>query len=91
MKRKAKTPANLPRLRTDAQAEQFVTGSDLTQFDLSSLKATQFEFAPKEARINMRLPGRLLSAVKRAARRRGVPYQRFIRQTLEQAVKEPRP
>jgi predicted DNA binding CopG/RHH family protein len=36
----------------------------------------------------MRLPGELLNAVKRAARRRGVPYQRFIRQTLERAIKE---
>jgi predicted DNA binding CopG/RHH family protein len=90
MKRKAKTLAKLPRLKTDSQAEQFVTNRDLTQFDLSALKPTRFEFAPKEARINMRLPGELLSAVKRAAKRRGVPYQRFIRQTLEDAIKESR-
>jgi predicted DNA binding CopG/RHH family protein len=38
----------------------------------------------------MRLPGELLSAVKRAAKRRGAPYQRFIRQTLEDAIKESR-
>jgi predicted DNA binding CopG/RHH family protein len=88
MKRKARTLAKLPRLKTDRQAEQFVAGSDLTHYDLSPLKATQFEFAAKEARINMRLPGELLSAVKRAAQRRGVPYQRFIRQTLERAIKE---
>ena len=91
MKRRAKTLAKLPRLRTDRQAERFVAGSDLTQFDLASLKSTKFEFAPKEARINMRLPGELLSAVKRAAKRRGMPYQRFIRQTLEDAIKESRP
>ena len=90
MKRKAKTLAKLPRLKTDGQAERFVADSDLTQFDLSALKPTRFEFAPKEARINMRLPGELLSAVKRAAKRRGVPYQRFIRQMLEDALKEPR-
>jgi predicted DNA binding CopG/RHH family protein len=90
MKHKAKTLANLPRLRSDAKAEQFIASSDLTQYDLSTLKPTQFEFAPKEARINMRLPGQLLSAVKRAAKRRGVPYQRFIRQTLEKAIKESR-
>ena len=88
MKRKTKTRAKLPRLRSDGQAEQFVASSDLTQFNLSTLKPMQFEFAPKEARINMRLPGELLSAVKRAAKRRGVPYQRFIRQTLEEAIKE---
>jgi predicted DNA binding CopG/RHH family protein len=48
----------------------------------------QFECAAKGARINMRLTGELLSAVKRVARQRGVPYQRFIRQTLERAIKE---
>jgi predicted DNA binding CopG/RHH family protein len=87
MKRKAKSLTKLPRLKTDRQAEQFVAESDLTQYDLSSLKAVHFEFAPKEARINMRLPGALLSAVKRVAKHLGVPYQRFIRQTLERAVK----
>jgi len=90
MKRKAKTLAKLPQLKTDAAAERFIANSDLTKFDLSALKPTRFEFAPKEARINMRLPGELLSAVKRAAKRRGVPYQRFIRQMLEDALKEPR-
>jgi predicted DNA binding CopG/RHH family protein len=88
MKRKAKALAKLPRFKTDAQAERFVAHSDLTQFDLSTLKPTRFEFTPKEARINMRLPGELLNAVKRAAKRLGVPYQRFIRQTLEDALKE---
>jgi predicted DNA binding CopG/RHH family protein len=87
MKRKAKTLAKLPRLKSDAEAVRFVADGDLTQFALSGLKPTRFEFAPKEARINMRLPGELLSAVKRAAKQRGVPYQRFIRQTLEEALK----
>ncbi len=90
MKPKAKQLAKLPKLRTDRQAERFVDTSDLTRFDLSVLKPMQFEFAPKEARINMRVPSDLLNAVKRAARKRGVPYQRFIRQTLERAVQESR-
>jgi predicted DNA binding CopG/RHH family protein len=88
MKRKTRTLPKLPRLKTDRDAEQFVASSDLTRYDLSAMKATQFEFSAKEARINMRLPGELLSAVKRAAQQRGVPYQRFIRQTLERALKE---
>jgi predicted DNA binding CopG/RHH family protein len=74
MKRKAKTLAKLPRLKSDAEAVRFVADGDLTQFALSGLKPTRFEFAPKEARINMRLPGELLSAVKRAAKQRGIPY-----------------
>jgi predicted DNA binding CopG/RHH family protein len=57
MKRKAKTLAKLPRLKSDADAERFVADSNLTQYALSALKPTRFEFAPKEARINMRLPG----------------------------------
>jgi predicted DNA binding CopG/RHH family protein len=88
MKRKVRTLAKLPRLKTDREAEQFVSDSDLTRYNLAALKATQFEFSAKEARINMRLPGELLNAVKRAAQQRGVPYQRFIRQTLERAIKE---
>jgi predicted DNA binding CopG/RHH family protein len=87
-RKKVRTLAKLPRLKTDREAEQFVSDSDLTRYNLTALEATQFEFAAKEARINMRLPGELLNAVKRAARRRGVPYQRFIRQTLERAIKE---
>jgi predicted DNA binding CopG/RHH family protein len=34
----------------------------------------------------MRLPRPLLEAVKASAAKAGVPYQRFIRQTLELAV-----
>ena len=86
MKRNSKTPEKLPRLKSDREAERFVAGADLTQFDLSDMKRTRFEFAPKEARINMRLPGELLAAVKRAAERSGIPYQRFIRQALEHAL-----
>ena len=90
MKSKTKTRAKQPQLKTDQEAERFVGESDLTKYDLSTLTTTQFEFAAKEARINMRLPSELLSAVKRVAKKRGVPYQRFIRQTLESAIKAPR-
>ncbi len=76
----------LPRLRSDKEAEDFVADSDLTQYDLSGMKLVRFEFAPKAARVNMRLPVDLLKAVKATAARQGVPYQRFIRQALERAV-----
>lgn len=86
MKAKSKSLKKLPRLKSDRAAEHFVADADLSQFDLSNMGVVKFEFAPKEARINMRLPGELLAAVKRAAKRHGVPYQRFIRQTLENAL-----
>jgi predicted DNA binding CopG/RHH family protein len=50
------------------------------------MQPLRFEFARKEARVNMRLPNELLEAVKAAAERKGVPYQRFIRQALERAL-----
>ena len=87
MKRKAKSLRKLPTMRSDRQAARFVADADLTRYDLSTMQPLQFEFAPKEARVNMRLPGELLEAVKAAAQRQGVPYQRFIRQALEQALR----
>ena len=48
----------------------------------------RFEFQPKTERVNMRLPAELLQAVRREAEAEGMPYQRFIRATLERAVME---
>ena len=76
----------LPLLPSDADAEAFVASADLTKYDLSSLTPTRFEFSSKDARVNMRLPAELLDAVKATAARKGMPYQRFIRQALEQAL-----
>jgi predicted DNA binding CopG/RHH family protein len=80
----------IPTFRSDRAAERFTESSDLSQYDLSGAKLVQFEFEPKAARINMRLPTPLLAAVKRRAKARGIPYQRFIREVLEQAVAGPR-
>ena len=76
----------LPLFFSDEEAEAFVGSVDLTSYDLSALKPTQFEFSSKDARVNMRLPAELLDAVKATAARKGMPYQRFIRQALEQAL-----
>ena len=76
----------LPNLRTDKAAEKFVAEADLTDYDLSRMKTMQFEFQPNTERVNMRLPRRLLAAVKVSAAKAGVPYQRFIRQAIEAAV-----
>lgn len=76
----------LPLFSSDDEAEAFVGSADLTNYDLSALKPTHFEFSSKDARVNMRLPTDLLEAVKATAARKGMPYQRFIRQALEQAL-----
>jgi predicted DNA binding CopG/RHH family protein len=80
------TRKKLPAVTTDRAAAAFVSRSDLTRYDLGGLQPVRFEFAPKSARLNMRLPEDLLTAVKHAAADRGMPYQRFIRQVLERAL-----
>jgi predicted DNA binding CopG/RHH family protein len=75
-----------PEFPSDAAAEAFVAEADLTEFDWSDMKPVRFEFAAKDARINMRLPADLLAAVKQRAALERMPYQRFIRHALEGAV-----
>jgi predicted DNA binding CopG/RHH family protein len=77
----------LPRLESDAEAERFVESADLAQFDLSGFRPAHFEFEKKTAQVNLRMPEGLLQAVKERARKRGIPYQRFIRETLERALR----
>jgi predicted DNA binding CopG/RHH family protein/uncharacterized DUF497 family protein len=76
----------IPIFHSDEEAERFVDEADLTEYDFSQFKPVRFEFEKKAARVNMRLPETLLAAVKERARARGIPYQRFIREVLEQAV-----
>lgn len=76
----------IPAFKTDEEAERFVETADLSEYDLSDAKPVQFEFEKKDARVNMRLPQSLVDALKEHAKRRGIPYQRFIREALEQAV-----
>jgi len=75
----------VPKLQTDKEAEEFLD-RDLSDLDFSQFKPVRFEFEKKTARVNMRLPEALLSAVKKRAVARKVPYQRFIREALERAV-----
>ena len=78
----------IPAFKTDTEAETFVDTADLTEYDLSRGKPVRFEFEKKDSRVNMRLPETLLAAVRRSARKRGIPYQRFIREALEHAVRK---
>ena len=75
----------IPRLKSDKQAEVFLA-QDLSGLDFSQFKPAQFEFEKKDDQINLRVPSQLLAAVKARAKLRGIPYTRFIRETLEQAM-----
>jgi predicted DNA binding CopG/RHH family protein len=78
----------LPTFKSDRDAERFVDGADLSQFDLSGGEFVRFELKPKDRSVNLRLPGELLEAVRKRAKRAGLPYQRFIRMKLEEALRK---
>jgi predicted DNA binding CopG/RHH family protein len=82
---KKRSKKKVPRLKTDKQAEAFLA-QDLSNLDFSQFRPARFEFEKKDEQINMRVPGPLLAAVKARAKARGIPYTRFIRETLERAI-----
>lgn len=84
--KKAKALKPFPLFDTDAQAERFVDTADLSKYDFSGFRATRFEFEPKAAQINMRVPQSLLDALKQRAQERGIPYTRFILELMEREV-----
>jgi predicted DNA binding CopG/RHH family protein len=78
-----------PVLKTDEEAEAFLE-KDLTDYlhagNFKTAHWMRFEFKPKEKSLNLRISQDLLDAVRKNAKREGIPYQRFIRQALERAV-----
>jgi predicted DNA binding CopG/RHH family protein len=79
----------IPIFESDEEAERFVEHADLSEYDLSHFRSLRFEFEAKAAQVNMRMPKPLLEAVKERAKRRGIPYTRFIREVLEREVARP--
>jgi predicted DNA binding CopG/RHH family protein len=75
----------LPTFKSDREAERFIDKADLSQFDLSGGEFVRFELKPKDTSVNLRLP---VEAVRKRAKRAGLPYQRFIRMALEEALRK---
>jgi predicted DNA binding CopG/RHH family protein len=76
----------IPTFKSDRAAAAFVAKADLSRYDLSGARLMQFEIKPKDKSINLRLSEDLYKAVRKRAALAGIPYQRFIRLTLEQAI-----
>ncbi len=49
----------------------------------------RFEFEKMDEQINLHVPRPLLAALKARAKARGIPYTRFIGETLERALAAP--
>lgn len=81
------SPKSVPVLTTDEDAEAFLD-QDLSNLDPAQFRPMRFESLPKSARITMRLPEPLITALKARAKARGIPYQRLIREALEREVSD---
>ena len=77
----------IPKFKTDKALEDFLD-EDLSEYlTPENFSPVTFEFAPKEKIVNLRMSKALFDRVKGAAEEKKIPYQRFIRQTLEQALR----
>ena len=77
-----------PALKSDKAAEDLLE-RDLSEYlNAENLESFPFEYKPKQKSVNLRISNDLLKAVRAAARRRGIPYQRYIRQALELAIRQ---
>jgi predicted DNA binding CopG/RHH family protein len=72
-----------PDLKTDEEADAWLQGADLTQYDLTDMKKVRFELARKDASISLRLPAALLASLKEEAVKANMPTQRLIRILIE--------
>ena len=76
-----------PSLPSDEAAERFVDEADLSGFDWSAAEPARYEFEDKSARVTMRLPESQLAAIRAEAEKRGVKYQRFMRELMERGMR----
>lgn len=79
-------------MTSDQDAEKLLE-EDLTEYLTpdnfkENFTPVTFEFAPKDATISLRLSKDLLEAVKKASGQQGIGYQKFIRQSIERAIRE---
>jgi len=79
-----------PHFKSDEEMEHFVDTADLTEYDFSDFKPMRFYLKRKDARVNMRMPESLLTSVKQMALEEKVPYQRLMRDFIEQGLETQR-
>lgn len=77
-----------PKLKSDRAAEKLLSADLSSLINQDNFTTTTFEFAPKDCTISLRVSESLLSAVKASSKRRGISYQKFIRQALEDALRK---
>ncbi len=76
----------VPAFKNDKEAEDFLE-QDLTEYmELRKFSQVNFEFLPKDKKVNLRFPSSLLEAVKQRAQKEGISYQKYIRRAVEESL-----
>ena len=75
-----------PTLPTDDAVNEFVGTADLSEYDWGELEPVHYEFEDKSARVTLRLPESQLAHIKIEAERRGVKYQKFMRELMNRGM-----
>jgi len=75
-------------LNSDDEADAWLQGADLTEYDLTEMKKVRFELARKDASISLRLPAALLATLRAQAANANMPTQRLIRMLIEAQLAE---
>ncbi len=77
----------LPKLKSDDDVERLLDTDLSAYLTAENLAAVSFEFEPKEKVVNLRMSLGLLDKIKQAAKKKKMPYQKYIRQILELSLK----
>ena len=77
----------IPPLKTDEAARDFLENTVRTEYlDKANMSPLTREFAAKDKALTVRLSEGLLEDVKKKASALGMPVQKFVRMTLENAM-----
>lgn len=82
----SKSGKDWPQLKNHEEVDDFVADADLSQYDWGAIEVISHEFENKTARVNMRLPESQLAQIKAEAKKRGIKYQRFMRELMERGM-----
>lgn len=77
---------SIPNFKNDKEAEKFLEQDVSDYLHAGNFYPTSFEFLPKDEKVNLRLSGLLLDALKQKAENQSMPYQKLIRQILEREI-----
>ncbi|MEX2492736.1 MAG: CopG family antitoxin [Nitrospirales bacterium] len=76
----------IPKFKSDKEAADFLE-QDLTDYiDPRKAQRVTFEFLPKTEKVNLRFPPELLTEVRKKAAGKGMSYQKYIRQAVEESL-----